>query len=62
MLEIHANFAIFLFTNKPRDPIKHEEAAREEVNNSLRLRNLVSESDHDLTHVQALFLYIETIL
>ena len=58
MLEIHANFAIFLFTNKP---FKQEEIAREEVNNSLRLRKLMSESDQ-LTHVQALFLYIETIL
>ena len=41
MLEIHAHFAIFLFTNHSRDPIKQEEAAREEVNNSLRQRNLM---------------------
>ena len=61
MLEIHAHFAIFLFTNHSRNPIKQEEAALEVVNNSLRLRKLMSESDQ-LTHVQALFLYIETIL
>ena len=35
MLEIHAHFALFLFTEKPIKEVKQEEVAFEEVNANL---------------------------